>query len=374
MRRLKHLLRGYPAVALLGARQCGKTTLGLSLGTPSYDLEQESERLRLDLDWEMIAHARSLIVLDEAQAYPEIFPRLRGAIDAERRRNGRFLILGSVSPTLMRQVSESLAGRLGICDLSPFLLSELGRASLDRLWISGGFPDGGVLGSGSFPEWQGSYLRLMAERDLPEWGLPAKPQASMRLFRMLATCHGAVWKASEVGRSMGLSYHTVNTYLDFLEGAYLVRRLPPLHRSIRKRLVKSPKLYWRDTGLLHSLLGARSAADVISRPWVGASWEGFVIEQVLGHLAATGVDADPSFFRTSDGHEVDLVLDLRGRRWAIEVKLTTSPGRGDMERLVRVGGMAGADRMILVTRTSRTVESEKAVSTDLGGLLRLLAR
>ena len=265
--------RSYPAVAVVGPRQCGKTTLARSLGGRYFDLEQEPDRLRLDLEWENLANGRELIILDEAQTWPEVFPRLRGTIDRDRKRNGRFLLLGSVSPSLMARVSESLAGRLAIVALTPLLQSELGNESQrQRVWLCGGYPDGGVLDGRGFPVWQRNYLDLLTQRDLPNWGLPAHAQTTRRLLQMLAAVHGQEWNASQVGKSLALSYHTVNSYLDYLEGAFLVRRLPAYRANIRKRLVKRPKVYWRDTGLLHALLNVSDQAALLSQPWVGASW------------------------------------------------------------------------------------------------------
>ena len=245
---LRRCLEDFPAVALVGARQCGKTTLAQSLGGSYYDLEQQEERLRLDLEWPRLAASPDLVILDEAQAWPEVFARLRGAIDADRGRNGRFLILGSVSPALMRDVSESLAGRLALLELTPLSIGELSVPERSRRWLLGGYPDGGGLAPARrFPTWQMSYLTLLAQRDLPSWGLPARPQATERLLDMLAAVHGQEWNASAIGKSLALSYHTVNGYLDYLEGAFLIRRLPACHANIRKRLVKRPKLHWRDS-------------------------------------------------------------------------------------------------------------------------------
>ena len=196
----------------------------------------------------------------------------------------------------------------------------------------------------AFPQWQIDYLSLLTQRDLPMWGLPARPQVTDRLLRLVAAVHGQVWNASRLGQSLGLSYQTVNSYLDYLEGAFLVRRLSSYHTNIGKRIVRSPKLYWRDAGLLHALLNVPDERALFLQPWVGASWEGYVIEQVIGDLAARGQRAEPYFFRTSDGHEIDLVLDMGGERWAIEVKLTASPSTGDMARLDKVADMIGADR------------------------------
>ncbi len=367
---LRRRLHDYPAVALIGPRQSGKTTLARSLRGRYFDLEQEPERLRLDLQWAELQDARPLVVLDEAQAWPEVFPRLRAAIDADRRRNGRFLLLGSVSPTIMAQVSESLAGRLALVELSPFSMGELPRVPLVRLWSRGGYPDGGVRGGNRFPQWQRDYLSLLAERDLPAWGLPAKPQVTLRLLRMIAAVHGQAWNATQIGQSLGLSYHTVNGYLDYLEGAFLIRRLPPYHANVGKRLVKSPKLYWRDTGLLHSLLGGVPEAALLDQPWVGASWEGFVIDQLLTLLAQRDHRAEAFFFRTSDQQEVDLVLDFGAQLWAIEITLTATPGPDAMRRLNRAADLIGARKRILISRTPRSVANDQEISCSLPWFLR----
>ena len=373
-RRIRNLVRGrlqeYPAVALVGPRQCGKTTLAQALGGAYYDLEQDSERLRLDLEWDSLTAGKELGILDEAQSMPEVFPRLRGAIDQDRKRAGRFLLLGSVSPALMAQVSESLAGRLSLIELTPLLLSELETtAQRDRRWLVGGFPDGGVLKPSRYPRWQLDYLALLTQRDLPNWGLTARPSTTERMLRMLAALHGQTWNASQVGKSLGLSYHTVNHNLDYLEGAFLVRRLRPYQGNIRKRLVKSPKIYWRDSGLLHALSNVADRRALISQPWVGASWEGFVIEQALGELAAVGANFEAYYFKSSDGHEVDLVLDFGAERWAIEVKLTSSPGPDDLKRLDRAADPIGASRRFLVSQTSQSSGDERRASLNLPSLI-----
>jgi len=369
---VRHRLDAYPAVALVGPRQSGKTTLARTLGGRYFDLEQEADRLRLDLEWHGLVAGRALVVLDEAQTWPDVFPLLRGAIDAERERRGRFLLLGSVSPGLMTQVAESLAGRLSLVELTPLLLGELPARSLDDHWLSGGYPEGGILEAGRYPRWQRDYLDLLAMRDLPNWGLPAKPQVTQRLLRMLAAVHGQIWNASQLGQGLGLSYATVNSYLDYLVGAFLVRRLPPFQANLRKRLVKRPRLYLRDTGLLHALLLVTGRDDLLGRPWVGASWEGYVIEQVTAALQQTGHAFEPHFFRTSDGYEVDLVLDLGDRLWAIEVKLTAHPAPADLKRLDKVADLIGADRRVLVSRTPEPVCVGDRWSCDLPTLLRHL--
>ena len=366
---LRARLLSYPAVALVGPRQCGKTTLARSLGGRYYDMEQVTDQLKLDLEWPEAAASEKLVVIDEAQAAPEVFPRLRGAIDADRRSNGRFLLLGSISPALMRHVSESLAGRLSVVELAPLSWLEVPEDARSRLWLCGGYPDGGVLDGRGFPDWQHDYLKLLAQRDLPSWGLPATAQTTQRLFGLLAAYHGQQWNASDVGRGLGLSYHTVNSYLDYLEGAFLVRRLPAYHASVGKQLTKRPKVYWRDSGLLHSLLGLSTGSDPAELPTAGASWEGHVTDQVLTALHQAGRRFNAWHLRTSDGSEIDLVIKTDGELWAIEVKLTTRPSRAHMARLHSTADLIGADRQFLVTRQPETFSSGTQTACDLAGMI-----
>jgi len=194
--------------------------------------------------------------------------------------------------------------------------------------------DGGILDKNRFPLWQRNYLDLLAMRDLPSWGLTARPQLTRRFFKMLAAVHGNTWNASQIGKSLGISYHTVNSFLEYLEQAYLIRRLIPYYRNIKKRLIKSPKIYWRDSGLLHSLFNLGSKKELLVQPWVGLSWEGWVIEQILIFLSTLDLTLDdPSFLRTADGQELDLIIKFLGLTYAIEIKLTSSPGREDIQRL-----------------------------------------
>ena len=370
---LQHRLKASPAVALVGPRQCGKTTLAWSLGGNYFDLEQPADRVKLDLQWDQLTAGNTLIILDEAQSWPEVFPRLRGAIDKDRKRTGRFLLLGSVSPTLMVKVSESLAGRLALLELTPFLLKEIPADHQQRLWLCGGFPDGGVLGQNRFPRWQDDYLTLLAERDLPNWGLTARPQTTTRFLKMLAALHGQTWNASQLGSSLSLDGKTVSSYLDYLTGAFLIRRLLPYQGNIRKRLVKRPKVYWRDTGLLHAQLNITTVDALLSHPAVGASWEGFVIEQIIGSLSAAGRRFEPYFFGTSDQHEIDLVIESEGEIWAFEVKLTASPNPGDMAKLKKNAEMVGAKRVYLVSNVTESSGDDRIASCNLADVLTRLS-
>jgi predicted AAA+ superfamily ATPase len=316
--------------------------------------------------------SQDLVVFDEAQAYPPVFTRLRSAIDGDRGRNGRFLILGSVSPALMKQVSESLAGRMGIVELTPLLLEEVGAENLDFLWLNGGFPGGGVLGGGMFPDWQLDYIRLMAERDLPEWGLRAMPSLTARLMKMTAAVNAQPLNLSQLGQSLGISHPTVRGYLDFLEGAYLLRFLHPYHANVRKRLVKAPRVYWRDSGLLHALLGVKSYDQLLEHPSVGFSWEGFVVEQVISTIRMLGIAADFFYFRTSDGYELDLIIETGTEKWGIEVKCTTSPSPEDLRKLRKSADMCACTKHFLISRTSDSVVSGNSGSVNLATLLGLI--
>lgn len=370
---VRDALRRFPAVALIGPRQVGKTTLAKSLSTVYFDLEQETDRIRLDGNWAAVVNERDPVILDEAQCDPRVFPRLRGAIDADRRRNGRFLLLGSISPALMHDVSESLAGRLGICELTPFGLNELPDGiPADRLWLCGGFPDGGLLRPDDYPKWQDSYLFTLAHRDLPVWGLPARPPTTERLFRMLAHAHGQLFNASQFGQSLGLSYHTVQSYTDILIHSFLIRLLPPFHANARKRLIKSPKLYWRDSGLLHALWRVRDLEDLQTRPAMGASWEGWAIEQILTHLQERGVAHDAFFVRTKEGLEADLVLEVGRDRWAIEVKFSSEPSADDLRALEQAAELVDANRLALVCRAPSPVRARRATITPLTEFLTML--
>jgi uncharacterized protein len=330
----------FPAVVLLGARQVGKTTLArAAFGTHRYlDLEdpRTAERFRQDARFELDTGADAGLILDEAQAVPEVFNALRGAVDAQRSSFGRFIVLGSAQPALVRGVSESLAGRAAVIELDPLTAQEAGQGpnavAWPQLWLQGGFPDALRGGSqGRWRSWWDSYLRLVLERDLPQYGVRADPLFMRRLLTMLAHQHGGLLNTSALGGSLGVSHHTLLRHLDVLESIYLLRRLPPYFRNVGKRLTKAPKAYLRDTGLLHHLLNISTAEELANHPSRGASWEGFVIEDVLRRerLAHPGTQA--FFWRTAAGAEIDLVLDRGSERMVLEIKA----GRGDDARAVR---------------------------------------
>jgi len=371
-RQLRDKLGKFPAVALIGPRQCGKTTLARQLGGVYFDMETAGSEARLDAEWDALAGGSKLVIIDEAQQAPQVFSRLRGTIDADRKRNGRFLLLGSVSPALMENVSESLAGRLGLVRMTPFILPELKAGQMDDLWLRGGYPDGGILAPSMFPEWQESYLELLATRDLPTWGLAAKPKQTLRLLAMLAAVHGQPLNASQLGASMSLNHKTILSHSDFLEGAFLIRRLQPYSTNVRKRLVKTPRVFWRDSGLLHSLMGASDLEQLYRQPWLGQSWEGFIIEQTLATLLAVNKRVQPYFLRTSDGYELDLLLDWGTERWAVEIKLTSNPTSAMVDRLNQTADMIDATRRVLVCRVARKIETERLLVASLPVWLKTL--
>ena len=322
-----------PAVALLGPRQVGKTTLALDVaGTrPAVYLDLESEA-----DWAKLAepelylaqHADKLVILDEIQRTPQLFRSLRGIIDAGRRRGqgkGRFLVLGSASIDLLKQSSESLAGRIRYLELAPLDAGEVGRDRLEALWLRGGFPESLLAVSDAASlRWRVDFIRTYLERDVPQLGPRIPAETLRRLWTMLAHQQGGLLNAAALARALAVDGKTVAAYLDLLVDLLLVRRLMPWHGNIRKRLVKSPKVYVRDSGLVHALLGIGDREALLAHPVAGASWEGLAIESLIG-AAPSGIDA--YFFRTSAGAEIDLLLKLPGHRqpWAIEIKRGLAP-------------------------------------------------
>ncbi|MDG3042478.1 ATP-binding protein [Roseicyclus marinus] len=329
---LQGLLEDGPAVALLGPRQVGKTTLAQQIGEgrPSLylDLESDGDRAKLsDPELYLSSHEDKLVILDEVQRMPNLFQNLRGLIDRGRRkgqRTGRFLLLGSASIDLLRQSGESLAGRISYIELAPLDALEVPAIDLDKLWLRGGFPDSFLARNdqASF-RWRRDFIRTYLERDIPALGPRIAAETLRRFWTMLAHRQGGLSNAAELARALGVDGKTVASYLDLLVDLMLVRRLEPWHANIGKRLIKSPRIYVRDTGILHALLGLQTLDEVLAHPVAGAGWEGLVIETAHATMP-DGTQAQ--FYRSGAGAEVDLVLTLPGgARWAIEIKRSLSP-------------------------------------------------
>jgi predicted AAA+ superfamily ATPase len=323
--RLRSGLKTSPAVAGRGPRQCGKTTLARQLTDRSkstyFDLENPVDLARLSEPMTALASLRGLIVLDEVQRHPDLFPILRVLLDRKPVR-ARFLILGSASPELLRQSSETLAGRVAIVEMGGFTLEELESGQLDRLWLRGGFPRSFLARTDSASSaWREDFIRTFLERDLAQLGVRVPPGTMRRFWTMTAHYSGGIWNSSEIGRSLGDAHTTVRRHLDALSSALVVRVLEPWFANVGKRLVKSPKVYIRDSGLLHTLLGIGERRQLEGHPIVGGSWEGFVIEQLLAHLPKS----DAYYWRTQAGAELDLLLFLKGRRIGVEIKRADAP-------------------------------------------------
>jgi uncharacterized protein len=329
---LESSLEHAPAVALLGPRQVGKTTLALQVaeGRPAIylDLESPEDRMRLaNPRLYFDDHADELVILDEIHLLPGLFGTLRGVIDAGRRegrKRGRFLLLGSAGLDLLAQSGETLAGRISFVELSPFDITEVEGGRLDELWVRGGFPVSFLAKNGELSmDWRQDFIRTYLERDIPQFGQRIPAETLRRLWTMLAHNQGGLLNVSQLARNLGLSSPTVAHYIDLMVDLLLVRRLQPRLINVGKRLVRSPKVYVRDSGLVHALLGIADKEALLGHPIVGASWEGAVIENILSVL---GDRALPSFYRTGGGAEIDLVLDWpSGEVWTIEVKRSTAP-------------------------------------------------
>jgi predicted AAA+ superfamily ATPase len=330
--RLRELLGRFPAVVLIGPRQVGKTTLARACLADSgglyLDLESQRDTRKLSDPEDYLSQRESqLVVLDEIQRVPELFPSLRGLIDDGRTRGlraGRFLLLGSASLELIQQSSETLAGRIAYLELHPLDATEIGGAPVERLWLRGGFPDSFLAETDALSsEYRDFLIRSYLERDLPLFGSRLASGKLRNLWTMLAHAQGGVVNISALARNLEIDGRTMNAHLDLLENLLLVRKLKPWHANTRKRLVKSPKLYLRDSGLVHELLGIGELETLVGHPVVGASWEGFVIENLL---ACAPARTEAYFYRTSAGAEIDLILKFRnGETWAVEIKRGLSP-------------------------------------------------
>jgi predicted AAA+ superfamily ATPase len=330
--KLNESLAQFPAVALLGPRQVGKTTLARSLvghDCVFLDMERPADVAKLqDAESYLSTVANQRVVIDEVQRRPDLFPILRVLIDQDRH-PGRFLLLGSASPALQRQAAESLAGRIDYLELSPFTLDEVGATAENqiKLLLRGGYPDSFLAPSDKASlQWRQAFIRTFIEQDLPQLGIMLPATQVLRFWQMLAHLHGQLWNASQIAASLGLSPPTMRRYLDILLDTFMVRALQPYHANLGKRLVKSPKIYLRDTGLLHALLDIETLDDLYGHPVVGASWEGMVIEHLVGAYRQGLGEA--CFYRTAAGAEVDLVLQNGQAKQAFEVKFGLSPRLG----------------------------------------------
>jgi len=312
-------------VALIGPRQSGKTTLARQFVRPDsvnyFDLEDPVSLARLEQPLTALQDLRDLVVIDEIQRRPDLFPILRVLADREGL-PARFLILGSASPELIRSSSESLAGRIETISISGFSLAEVGVESMQEHWLRGGFPLSYLAenDANSFA-WRKNFVQTFLERDLPRWGVQIPAGNLLRFWTMISHYHGQVWNAAELARSMSVSEPTVRRYLDILQDVFMVRILQPWHTNLKKRQVKSPKIYFRDSGLLHSLLGIRTSHDLQTHPKSGASWEGYAIEEAI-----KSIEPDEAYFwRTHNGAEIDLLLLKNGRRFGLECKRVDAP-------------------------------------------------
>lgn len=348
-------LEQFPCLALVGPRQVGKTTLARSVvdarggGALYLDLENPADRRRLDDPTAFLsAHRDKLVVLDEIHRAPDIFAVLRGQIDERRRggrANGHFLVLGSASLDLLKQSSESLAGRITFLELRPLQPLELDDREPDRLWVRGGFPDSYLAEDDEVSfAWRASFIRSYLERDIPQFGIRIPGETLERFWTMLAHSQGALLNAQKLASSLGVSWHTANHYLGLMVDLLLVRRLQPWATNTKKRLVKSPKVYVRDSGLLHAVLNIPNRHELLGHPVAGPSWEGHVVEALI---AAAPTSARPYFYRTATGHELDLVIELTAsKRWAFEIKRSSAP---NVEKSLHIASRdVGAQRCILV--------------------------
>ncbi len=329
LRELKGLLKSYPVVGIIGPRQIGKTTLAKQVAkqhkgtTTHFDLEDTRDLARLSDAGMTLEPLRGLVILDEIQRRPELFPFLRVLADRRPIRT-RFLVLGSASPELLRQSSESLAGRISYYELPGLSLPEVQMKNQAKLWLRGGFPSSFTARTNSVSDlWRRDFITSFLERDLPQLGVRTPSAVLRRFWTMLAHYHGQIWNASEFARSFGVTNKTVNHYLDVLTSTFVISPLQPWHENLKKRQVKAPKVYFSDTGLFHALLRLTTLADLDAHPRVGASWEGFVIQQVIRHLGVT--PNERFFWATHGGAELDLLLVRGRRRWGFEIKRTSAP-------------------------------------------------
>lgn len=352
-------LRRSRVVALIGPRQSGKTTLARQIvpnGSGNYfDLEDPTSRALLAEPMTALQGLRGIVVIDEVQHRPDLFPVLRVLAD-RKPVPARFLILGSASPDLLRQSSESLAGRIETIPVSGFSLDEIGDRALDRHWLRGGFPLSFLARTNADSvAWRQQFIQTFLERDLPQLGVTIPAPALLRFWTMVAHSHGGIWNAADPARSLGIGESTVRRYLDLFTSLLIVRQLQPWHENLSKRQVKAPKVYVRDSGLMHALLGIRSAKDLLSHPKCGASWEGYAIEEILKIFEPE----QAYFWATHQGAELDLLLFKGGRRIGIEIKRADAPAITPSMRIAIAD--LGLNRLIVLYPGSRTYDLNSQV-------------
>lgn len=330
LHKLRKLIQNFPVTALIGARQTGKTTLARIIAEETkhsqdvhyFDLELPTNLKRLEEPQLALENLKGLIIIDEIQRKPDLFPLLRVFSD-RRPLPARFLVLGSASGVLLRQTTESLAGRIAYVELPGFGITEINPENQDKLWIRGGFPDSFLAKDEELSFfWREQFIQTFLERDIPSLGIKVEPMLLWRFWQMAAHYHGQIWHHSEIGRSLKIHDKTVKSYLDLLTDTFMVRQLLPWHENVGKRVVKAPKFYIRDSGILHTVLNLRNLEDVQKNPKLGASWEGFALEQVI-QLSQQGKHA--FFWATHGGAEIDLIINHRGKLWGFEFKYADAP-------------------------------------------------
>jgi len=325
---LRKLIKDNPIVAILGPRQCGKTTLSHQFSSRQhsestfFDLEDSGDIQRLQDPLLVLKGLKGLIVIDEIQRRPDLFPALR--VLSDRSKAARFLILGSASRDLIRQSSETLAGRISYMEIGGFSLEHVGIEKMEKLWLRGGFPRSFLASSENVSyQWRHDFIATFLERDIPQLGINIPAASLGRFWSMLAHYHGQIFNASEMGKSLGVSDHTAQRYLDLLSGTYMVRQLRPWYYNTKKRIIKRPKIYFRDSGIFHALLSLESKKDVLSHPKLGASWEGFAMEETIRRLR---IKEDEAFFwGVHTGAELDLVFEKKGNLYGVEIKYSEAP-------------------------------------------------
>jgi predicted AAA+ superfamily ATPase len=325
-RRLNHSIEHFRVTALLGPRQCGKTTLARTFEVPRenhFDLEDPLDQARLQNPRDVLGDLSGLVIIDEFQRQPDLFPVLRVLAD-RKETPARFLILGSASPQLMKGASESLAGRVNFIHMGGLNCEEVGTDTRNQLWLRGGFPESYLAASDEVSSrWRRSFVQTFLRQDIPSFGIDVSPERLRRFWIMAAHYHGQTWNSSAIAKSLDISHTTARSYLDILTDSYVMRQLPPFVTNLKKRVVKAPKVYLRDSGLLHSLLQIDTLANLQSNPRYGASWEGFALEQLCSVL-----DLEPDeihFWATHGGAEIDLIVERGGKRYGFEFKVTEKP-------------------------------------------------